>query len=113
MCLGSYGESGNAEPTSDLFCCGMDARSHERAFMPERRAMAPKNYTFTCIECKQSKMLVLEENDVRRWNKGEKIQEVFPQLTLSDRELMISNICGDCFDEMFADEQGKTDGVEP
>jgi len=36
------------------------------------------------------------------WKRGELIQNVFPEI--EDREIMISGICGECFDKLFADE---------
>lgn len=37
----------------------------------------------------------------RRWLMGESIQKALPMLTPDQREIMISGICGKCFDKMF------------
>lgn len=34
---------------------------------------------------------------------GELIQQALPELTADEREILISGICGKCFDGMFAD----------
>ena len=57
-----------------------------------------------CTECDKIIELDLPAADVKRWRNGEMIQDVFPQLSVDDRELMISQMCGKCFDLLFADE---------
>jgi len=40
--------------------------------------------------------------DFDRWRNGEYIQVAAPYLTADERELLVSNTCGECFDRMFA-----------
>jgi hypothetical protein len=67
--------------------------------------MAICRFSYECRECKEVTLLDLDFDDVARWKAGALIQNVFPQLSEGVRELMISGICGNCFDDLFADEQ--------
>jgi len=43
-----------------------------------------------------------EDRDFIRWEEeGELIQNALPYLSADERELLISGICGGCFDKMF------------
>ncbi len=47
----------------------------------------------------------LDADRLQRWSRGgEYIQNVFPELTPNERELLQSNTCGACFDKMFPPE---------
>lgn len=37
--------------------------------------------------------------------KHQYVQDVFPDLSVDDRELLISGICGKCFDSMFDEDE--------
>lgn len=63
-----------------------------------------RDYSFTCHDCGIVKTYRLEPERVERWRNGERIQNVFPEI--DDREIMISQTCTKCFDELFADEDG-------
>jgi len=56
---------------------------------------------FTCRKCGVSEDITFNFNDYTRWKDGEYIQEVLDYLTSDERELMLSNTCGKCFDIMF------------
>jgi hypothetical protein len=62
---------------------------------------AKEPYSFTCSDCGTVKTYNLLPSAVKRWIKGELIQRVFPEI--EDREIMISAICSNCFDKLFAD----------
>lgn len=63
------------------------------------------SYRVACILCRREYLLSITEKDLERWHSGtDKIQDVFPYLTASERELLISGICGICFDELFPEE---------
>jgi hypothetical protein len=40
---------------------------------------------------------------VRQWIAGDFIQDAFPQLSAADREILISGMHGECYDEWFPD----------
>jgi hypothetical protein len=44
--------------------------------------------------------------DLFRWRQGYKVQEAFPAMPASERELYFqTGICGECWDELFAEEE--------
>lgn len=58
----------------------------------------------TCTECKTSFTTQVTESGLLAYKAGEPVQRAFPELSTEARELFfISNICGTCWDEMFAD----------
>ncbi|PHE64344.1 hypothetical protein COF68_05750 [Bacillus toyonensis] len=55
----------------------------------------------TCGFCKKDKELEVTAEGYKKYEKGAKIIEAFPELSAADRELLISQTCGDCWDKMF------------
>ena len=56
-----------------------------------------------CITCRKKIELNVNPTDYKEWAEGKKfVQEAFPYLTADEREILISGICGKCFDTMFA-----------
>ena len=55
----------------------------------------------TCLECNTNQTIVLDKERYIKWQTGTSIQRVFPEIDLDTRELMISGICGSCFDKLF------------
>lgn len=45
----------------------------------------------------------VEDTDYEDWMRGELIQNAMPYLDKSQRELLISRTCDDCFNELFKD----------
>jgi hypothetical protein len=58
----------------------------------------------TCRECKSVKVVNVNADDYKAWLKGGLIQNVMPYLSADERELLISGVCGECFDKMFPPE---------
>jgi len=62
--------------------------------------------TIYCIECEKSFELVVKTTDWHRFEIGKEfIRDCFPYLTLDQRELLLSGICGECFDKLFKEEE--------
>lgn len=59
---------------------------------------------FTCRVCKKQENIPITADQYRRWQDGGYIQNVCPELTPNQRELMLSRICGTCFDKMFKED---------
>ena len=59
------------------------------------------DYKVQCRMCGRVHVLRLLQADVLRWQAGEMIQRVFTELDPGTRELMISQTCSACFDELF------------
>jgi hypothetical protein len=71
--------------------------------------MPPKNSeTFvarvTFIGCRKALFINIPHEGYAAWKSGELIQNALPGLTDEARELLITNICGKCFDALFAEE---------
>ena len=59
----------------------------------------------TCRQCGDTHLLEPSREGFIRWKlEGELIQAAMPELNADQRELLISSICGKCFDAMFASE---------
>lgn len=58
-----------------------------------------------CFCCNTKKVIEMDDVAYTRWINGEHIQDVAPEMSVDDRELLISGVCGNCFDNMFADEE--------
>lgn len=56
-----------------------------------------------CVQCRQTTVMHVHKIDYNKWRKGTPIQTAIPYLSTDERELLISNICGFCFDRMFAE----------
>jgi hypothetical protein len=54
-----------------------------------------------CIMCQRTYSLAIDPDDMKRWQERELIQKAMPYLSANERELLISGICGKCFDETF------------
>ena len=58
----------------------------------------------TCISCKVTYQLNIKSEDISKLKSGGGyIQDILHYLTSDERELMISQICGKCFDLLFQD----------
>ena len=62
-----------------------------------------------CWKCESSHELDVPTEGWAAWQSGELIQEALSGVSASDRELLISGTCGECFDEMFGDVQEDED----
>lgn len=61
------------------------------------------NYmTFDCKHCTRTFVILYSLSDMVKWLSGfGAIQDIMPYLSANERELMISNTCGDCFDKLY------------
>ena len=54
-----------------------------------------------CRYCEHEELILVDEKDYDAWHNGEPAQNVFDYLTDDQRELIIRNTCGPCFDNFF------------
>ena len=54
-----------------------------------------------CPQCGSTKYFQLPTERIQRWQGGEYIQDVFPELDADQREHLQSGICKSCWDELF------------
>ncbi len=57
--------------------------------------------TETCRTCGSQESIRVQTKDLAAWKNGEVIQEAMPYLDADQREMMISNTCSKCWDELF------------
>lgn len=58
----------------------------------------------TCKICGTAHNIEVTTESYNKWLKGAFIQEAFSMLSSDDRELLVSGICGKCFDEIFQED---------
>ena len=58
-----------------------------------------------CVQCKETQHITVGTTDLDTWEKGELIQNAMPYLSADEREVLISGVCGTCFDKMFGSEE--------
>ena len=68
-----------------------------------------------CNTCHTITVLAVTAEGFAAWDqgKGAYVQTAFPELDSGQRELLVSGMCGTCFDAMFADLDGGDDEPEP
>ncbi len=54
-----------------------------------------------CVNCRTVHVVTVPKEGYVEWMTGTTIQKAMPNVSASDRGLLISNICGKCFDEIF------------
>lgn len=64
-------------------------------------AFVDHQFNLNCFMCKTKHIVVIPEDDFQKWQDGEFISEAMPYLSAGTRELLISQMCGTCFDKMF------------
>jgi len=57
-----------------------------------------------CMMCGKVVAVDCPDAGFAAWQAGELVQVAMPSLSADDREILISGICGPCFDNMFPDE---------
>lgn len=63
-----------------------------------------KNIYVNCEYCGKEFLININSEDLFKWQNGSFIQDVFDYLTPSERELIISGTCNDCFDKLYKEE---------
>ncbi len=59
-----------------------------------------------CEQCKEiTAILNVNLQKYHDWMNGESVQKAFPDMSASNRELLISATCAKCFDLMFPPEE--------
>ena len=59
----------------------------------------------TCPFCGHANEIEVNEADYWNWQNGELVQNAFPYLTASKREMLISGICPKCWAKTFGEEE--------
>ena len=61
--------------------------------------------TKTCVVCNEYEIWSLDRQAVESWQGGELIQNAFPDMSMSERELLISGTHPACWDKLFPEEE--------
>jgi hypothetical protein len=61
--------------------------------------------TKPCTVCNQYEVWSLNQDAVTRWQAGESIQTAFPDMSVGDREVLISGTHTACWDKLFPKEE--------
>jgi len=56
-----------------------------------------------CTKCREITKFSLDREGFMKWKGGICIQEALPDVSPDIRELMISGVCGTCFDKLFSE----------
>ena len=59
----------------------------------------------TCPFCGNTTVFTLPKSKVEAWKNGELIQNVFPEWSANNREVLISGICLECQEDVFGEEE--------
>jgi hypothetical protein len=57
-----------------------------------------------CPICKKGISVEVEDKGLEKYKKGAYVQDAFPNMSVNDRELIISGMCSQCWDEMIGDD---------
>jgi hypothetical protein len=62
-----------------------------------------------CMICGETAIVELDPQKVEKWRKGIHVQNVWPEMSADERELLISGTHSECWNKMF-DEQETENG---
>tara|TARA_R110002020_G_scaffold7496_1_gene31500 strand:- start:19046 stop:19294 length:249 start_codon:yes stop_codon:yes gene_type:complete len=65
--------------------------------------------TEPCIMCDEISNVEITSQGLFYYNQGKLIQECFPELSIGDRELLITGTHDECFNELYAEEGQQDD----
>jgi hypothetical protein len=60
-----------------------------------------ENHLLKCQWCGFEKFVLLDSEKIKQWSKGGLVHNLFPEMSLDDREMMISKTCSPCFDMLL------------
>ena len=61
-------------------------------------------FNVKCIMCGNDFTINVKKEDFEKWIRFANVQDAFPYLNPDERELLISNVCGECFDCAFSED---------
>ena len=57
-----------------------------------------------CPHCKHYHFVIVQDVDYQRWQSGTLVQDAFPNLNADEREILMTGICGPCWEKIFGNE---------
>ena len=76
-------------------------RSHRGSQYHEMMKAPTTLLSPTCSKCGSQESFLVETEDLHAWRDGAYIQDALHYLTADQREMLISETCGDCWEELF------------
>jgi hypothetical protein len=67
------------------------------------KSLPASEFDNVCIHCKATNRILVETHLLEQWRSGQHVQDVFPHLTLDERELILTGTHSECWNEIFAD----------
>lgn len=58
-----------------------------------------------CKICSKLVIIMINPKDLNKWRNGTPIQDALKYLSPAEREIILSDTCGECFDKMFPPEE--------
>lgn len=68
-------------------------------------SLSIKYTTPACIKCKKNSLVDVPLAGLRKWQGGSLIQEAFPTLSADEREVLMTGIHPQCWDDIFGGEE--------
>jgi hypothetical protein len=60
------------------------------------------SHNIVCGSCKKEYNIIADRNDMEAWLSGDKyIQDALSYLSASERELLLTQTCNECYKKMF------------
>jgi hypothetical protein len=59
------------------------------------------DHLVVCRQCKVEYHILASQEGVQKWKAGKLIQNALPDLSANERELFISQTCGNCWDKIY------------
>lgn len=66
-----------------------------------------------CVACKELGAVYVDPLDYTDFVLGKHAQDAFPYLTADEREMLITSMCLDCIEEMYADMEEEEEDYWP
>jgi len=66
-----------------------------------------QTYYVECQDCKTEYHFKATDNQIKKLQQGVRIQDALPHVSANIREIVISGICGKCFDKLFQSFEGE------
>lgn len=58
-------------------------------------------FSVPCTSCGKDQSLAVQDSGLFKYNHGATVQGAFPELSAAQRELLISGLCGKCWNDLF------------
>ena len=70
-------------------------------FTPESHEGQEVIHVMPCFSCGKVSIMILNKTDYNSWKTKVYVQQAFPYLTASQREMVINGMHPECFDKLF------------